>query len=85
MHCSYCGSRQHSTDYCPKTSNGQRNRNALKCSYCGSRKHNRDACPRAWPGNLPIEIKDLGRSTRYVNPEIFAFTWFLWPWLKFWK
>lgn len=58
MSCGYCGSHLHNTDYCPKTWNGQGNRNALRCSYCGSDKHNTDACKKKWPGPDPVEILD---------------------------
>jgi hypothetical protein len=30
---------------CPKTWDGQMNRNVMRCSYCGSNKHNVNACP----------------------------------------
>ena len=59
MHCSYCGSKYHEIEYCPKTWGGQANRNALKCSYCGSNNHNRAACPKAWPtSDKPVKLKD---------------------------
>lgn len=46
LYCTYCGSRNHNENYCPKTWGGQGNRNNLKCSYCGSNKHDYDSCPK---------------------------------------
>ena len=58
MRCGYCGSSLHDEAYCPKTWNGQGNRNALRCGYCGKNDHNVDACPKKWPGLNPIIILD---------------------------
>lgn len=57
-HCGYCGSRHHTTAYCPKTAQGQSNRRHLRCSYCGETDHNRDACTKAWPGPNPVRLID---------------------------
>lgn len=46
MWCSYCGSKEHVIDNCPKTWGGQANRNSMRCGYCGSTNHNRPACPK---------------------------------------
>lgn len=51
MWCSYCGSKAHEYENCPKTWNGSANRAAMWCSYCGSKKHNVRACPKTWEGN----------------------------------
>ena len=51
MYCTYCGSNFHTVQNCPKTWNGQGNRNKMRCSYCGSRTHNISACPKTWNGN----------------------------------
>jgi transcriptional regulator NrdR family protein len=51
MYCSFCGSKNHIIDNCPKTWGGQANRNKMRCSYCGSRQHNIIACPKTFQGN----------------------------------
>ena len=57
IRCSYCGSDKHTVIHCPKTWDGQGNRNTLHCGYCGSNKHNTDGCPKCWPGPNPIVIE----------------------------
>ena len=49
-YCSYCGSKEHNTKFCPKTWDGWGNRQALYCSYCGSNKHTIKYCPHTWDG-----------------------------------
>lgn len=49
--CTFCGSIQHDTKYCPHTWNGQINRARLLCAYCGSDKHTSTYCPKVWGGN----------------------------------
>jgi hypothetical protein len=44
--CSYCGSHEHTIDYCPKTYCGSSNRLHLRCSYCGGKDHNYEACTK---------------------------------------
>ena len=44
--CSYCGSKSHDTDHCPKTWNGQGNLAKRRCEYCGSREHYIKDCPK---------------------------------------
>lgn len=44
MRCTYCGSRLHTVENCPKTWGGSVNRQRMRCTYCGSRKHNYPAC-----------------------------------------
>jgi DNA-directed RNA polymerase subunit RPC12/RpoP len=51
MHCTYCGSKQHTETNCPKTAGGQSNRLHMRCSYCGSKEHNINACPKTYDGN----------------------------------
>ena len=51
MYCSYCGSRTHTAELCPKTAAGQANRNNLRCGYCGSNEHDIQACPKTFSGN----------------------------------
>lgn len=51
MWCSYCGSKAHNINLCPKTYNGSANRANLRCSYCGGRDHDVKACPKTWEGN----------------------------------
>ncbi len=51
MCCSYCGSRAHTIENCPKTWSGSSNRLHMRCSYCGSHEHNVKACPKTWNGN----------------------------------
>lgn len=51
MYCSFCGSNKHTIKNCPKTWNGQGNRNTMYCGYCGSRKHNINACPKTFDGS----------------------------------
>jgi len=46
MSCTYCGSRLHPYEYCPKTWGGSAARLHLSCSYCGGRNHNYEACPK---------------------------------------
>ena len=46
MYCTYCGSRQHETKYCPKTWEGQGNLAKRYCGYCGSKLHNLEECPK---------------------------------------
>ena len=46
MRCTYCGSHQHDTKYCPKTWEGQGNLNARRCDYCGSKAHEYQDCPK---------------------------------------
>ncbi len=58
-YCSYCGSTDHDTNYCPHTWNGQINRANLYCSYCGSKTHTQQFCPKVWGGNYH----------RYYNPK----------------
>jgi len=63
MWCSFCGSNRHTIKNCPKTWNGQANRNHMRCSYCGSRKHNINACEKTFNGNAnmawnKVKIKD---------------------------
>lgn len=49
--CTFCGSKQHDTKYCPYTWDGQINRARLYCTYCGSNKHTSTYCPKVWGGN----------------------------------
>lgn len=56
--CEYCWSDRHTTEYCPKTWQGEINRAHLRCAYCGSHKHNVDGCPKVWPGQHPVVIRD---------------------------
>lgn len=58
-YCSYCGSNQHDTKYCPHTWTGQINRAKLYCSYCGSKTHTQEYCPKVWGGTYK----------RYYNPN----------------
>lgn len=58
VRCTYCGSRRHPVEYCPKTWGGYGNRQRLRCSYCGGTNHNRDACTKAWPGPNPVRLRD---------------------------
>lgn len=58
INCSYCGSKLHTTKYCPKTYQGSENRVKLHCGYCGSKKHNKDGCPKKWSGPNPEVILD---------------------------
>lgn len=51
MRCTYCGSHLHTVDNCPRTWNGQFNRNKMHCGYCGSNKHNTNACPKTFSGS----------------------------------
>lgn len=44
--CSYCGSRQHDVEYCPKTWEGQGNLAERRCDYCGSKSHEHAECPK---------------------------------------
>lgn len=60
-YCSYCGSRNHNKDYCPKTWDGSTNRLHLRCTYCGGRHHNYEGCMKHWGGGkLPgaVRLKD---------------------------
>lgn len=50
IRCTYCGSHQHTTKYCPKTSTGSSNLHNRYCSYCGSREHDTKYCPKTWEG-----------------------------------
>lgn len=58
-YCTYCGSREHNTDLCPKTWGGQIARAHLYCSYCGSNQHTVKYCPKTWSGP----------SNRRANPN----------------
>ena len=44
MFCSWCGSRKHTIDTCPKLAARQGRRKPL-CSFCGKRGHSTDNCP----------------------------------------
>lgn len=60
-HCSYCGSRGHDVDCCPKTWGGSANRLHLRCDYCGGKDHNYEGCTKHWGGGkLPgaVRLKD---------------------------
>lgn len=48
MWCSYCGSKQHEYEYCPKTWGGSSARKHLQCTYCGGKDHNYEACTKHW-------------------------------------
>lgn len=50
-YCSYCGSRQHNINLCPKTAAGASARTHLRCHYCGASGHRQEACPKTWGGN----------------------------------
>jgi predicted amidophosphoribosyltransferase len=51
MYCTYCGSKLHNVNLCPKTWSGSAKRANLRCSYCGSHEHDVKACPKTWGGN----------------------------------
>lgn len=51
MYCTYCGSRQHTINNCPKTASGQSNRLHMRCSYCGQHNHTIEACPKTFNGS----------------------------------
>ena len=58
LRCSYCGSRSHPTDFCPKTASGQSNRLHLRCSYCGGKDHNYEGCTKhAGGGKMPGAVR----------------------------
>jgi hypothetical protein len=67
MRCSYCGSNYHTTVNCPKTSQGQDNRNNMRCSYCGSNKHNINACPKTFQGNADRAWNEERISNDFVK------------------
>lgn len=50
--CSYCGSREHPTELCPKTWGGSIRRANLHCTYCGSYLHDTRYCPKTWKGQI---------------------------------
>lgn len=61
MACSYCSSRKHTYEYCPKTWGGSASRLHLRCSYCGGTDHNYEGCVKHWGGGkMPgaVVIKD---------------------------
>jgi hypothetical protein len=55
MLCTFCGSKKHSDNNCPKTPDGQANRAKLKCSYCGSTTHKKVACAKTTAGNTNLK------------------------------
>lgn len=67
MFCSYCGSRQHTITNCPKTWQGQANRNRMYCTYCGSREHNIAACPKTYSGNAARTWDDESVQDDFVE------------------
>lgn len=61
MYCTYCGSRAHPYEYCPKTWGGSSARLHLRCAYCGSNRHNYEACPKlhgSRPDDGGVLLKD---------------------------
>ena len=63
MFCSFCHSKNHSTKNCPKTWDGQANRNKMFCIYCWSKTHTVEACPKTWSGSAarkwyPYKVED---------------------------
>ena len=51
MYCSFCGSKGHNVQLCPKTWGGSAARSQMRCTFCGSRTHNTRACPKTFDGN----------------------------------
>lgn len=51
MHCTFCGSGQHTVATCPSTFGGSARRARMRCTYCGSHEHNVPACPSTFSGN----------------------------------
>ena len=51
MWCSFCGSKAHVIDNCPKTARGSIRRMHMRCNYCGSKDHEVQACPKTVSGN----------------------------------
>lgn len=60
-YCTFCGSKEHSTDLCPKTWGGSANSLNLHCSYCGSKLHDTRHCPKTWEGQMN-RAKDEGKG-----------------------
>ena len=60
MRCSYCGSKLHTVENCPKTWGGSARRRQLHCGYCGTwGDHDTRACPKTWSGPAARRGTDL--------------------------
>jgi len=55
MYCSYCGSKKHNYNTCPKTWNSH----YKYCGYCGKADHSEENCPGKWGNIRAREIKKL--------------------------
>ncbi len=51
MYCTFCGSKKHNVQLCPKTCGGSTSRATMFCTFCHSKTHNTRACPKTWAGN----------------------------------
>ena len=56
MHCTYCGSDQHTTENCPKTWGGSVNKDNIRCAFCGSTEHNIETCPNTFSGRAKRKL-----------------------------
>lgn len=58
MRCTYCGSRFHTVNLCPKTWGGSSERLHLRCTYCGDNGHSSEVCPKTYGGASESKTED---------------------------